>query len=861
MKKKRSYKFMLIICCFLCIMITTVGYSAYIVRTDIGDIAGVISPDANKNLNKVVFKDNLDNIIDTVYVQSGAAIDSSNTPLMGTKRIKWHENDANGIVKLDLCDKNKTSFIPTNRSTVLVGVEDTTKDTLGNVVTDKNTSNGNPNGSNTTINGNNITLVEKTSADKNNLCNDITIGGSLENITLDSKYIGKNGKNEIQNNVKAGGNNQFNCDTTIGLEDPAAKKSLYKPFAGGTGVNYCVSRITLDSDLILNNSILNIGAMTGFYGTQNNWTQHNMQGIIMGNYSEIDLNGHNLIVGNGSTLNAYGSITDSSPDRTGKVIVDNGGTLLSTFVVESNNYDKGLATLYYNGGEIFDSYRCPYLDCSIRINYGARFNLILRIDFAGKDSTCISEILKFIGPDNSSILTLSSGYIERSVTYDDNVYKINNNFMKQNLMHQVIKYDIYDCQNLYFNHIILSLQIGVIPFKFHLLKNNFLIPAYYQIYLHNSKFTTAINLTFISGSYLYVDSKSTVNFTSTQLTDDYVAKFPPVGFENNYLYQCVGGLNFVNEICDYKEAVNNSKNNKYAVGWVDNVHDSKNNGDNGGSTRIHSQSTEFASYCNKYRRAHCDMLGSITFEKNIDRFNNLSIPYKIGGEINISDVEKFKNTVNARNDVLLYSSNPRFGPCTAFAPGLSFGSQSINIIDFCISPLISNNNVLMDFENQGKVREDYSYNNAGYDKSTGLITYYNNTSQLVENYAFIHTDASYSNWDGDITHSNKTDLGIKNRLTNLSTAIDRYLAGKDSNYGKFFKVNVNADHSITAPVNANGKTQYIFFRGAFMPYDGTNVYIDKLRAKESNLKNLGTVRPVKYVTNDSYYDHPVWRLG
>ena len=80
---------------------------------------------------------------------------------------------------------------------------------------------------------------------------------------FDKEYIWQEARN--RNYMKY----QANGDTTIALEDPTSIADDFKPTAGSNsnGRNYCISRVILGRDTILSNtSVLSIGALTSFYG-------------------------------------------------------------------------------------------------------------------------------------------------------------------------------------------------------------------------------------------------------------------------------------------------------------------------------------------------------------------------------------------------------------------------------------------------------------------------------------------------------------------------------------------------------------------------------------------------------------------
>lgn len=164
--------------------------------------------------------------------------------------------------------------------------------------------------------------------------------------------------------VSSGNQNKLvNGDETIGLDNNTRWMSL-----------------KLNNDVILTSTI-NIGGHTGFWGSNSGWCQLNWQGFIIGNYSSLDLNGHDLIVTDGAVIDSYGLITDSSSSKAGNLVLGSGSTLYTDFVVEDHYRENSMPGSYINNGSLFSMYRCPYWQCNTIIYDGAEVLGKIRIYF------------------------------------------------------------------------------------------------------------------------------------------------------------------------------------------------------------------------------------------------------------------------------------------------------------------------------------------------------------------------------------------------------------------------------------------------------------------------------------------------
>lgn len=159
------------------------------------------------------------------------------------------------------------------------------------------------------------------------------------------------------------------------------------------GNNKCSVMIRLNGNLTVNGT-LNIGAKVGGVNSNTHFSE------IIGEYAQLDLNGHNLII-DGGTVNCYGSILDRLGG--GKVIVKNGGTIQGLMTVTDAKGGNQITYGYGKGQSPFDEYRFAYIEAPIVAYYGTTIKAYLKLDIG---SLGISNVYaNIIGPVGSSVFS------------------------------------------------------------------------------------------------------------------------------------------------------------------------------------------------------------------------------------------------------------------------------------------------------------------------------------------------------------------------------------------------------------------------------------------------------------------------
>ncbi len=161
--------------------------------------------------------------------------------------------------------------------------------------------------------------------------------------------------------------------------------------------NSCALRVKLTGDMIVNGS-LTIGAKIGDGNSFIN-------SYIIGEYTELDLNGHTLTINNDGLVTAFGVISDTI--GTGGIVVKNGGRLYSTFTLYDTRGGNQSTFGYSKGQCPFTHYSTPYIKCKMSFEYGSTFDGYVKFDLGS------------LGITNTSVSLLSLN--------DNSIFKWNSN--------------------------------------------------------------------------------------------------------------------------------------------------------------------------------------------------------------------------------------------------------------------------------------------------------------------------------------------------------------------------------------------------------------------------------------------------
>lgn len=127
-------------------------------------------------------------------------------------------------------------------------------------------------------------------------------------------------------------------------------------------------------------------------------------GDINGEFSAIDLNGHKITIKNGASLLGNGLIFDST--NNGEIVVENGGTLSTNFVVTDYQDFASLQNRAESGANLFDSYKFNSLKVKTTFNSGSK--LLANLAYAAQNLVNTSSF-EYIGNSDTSLLKLENG--------------------------------------------------------------------------------------------------------------------------------------------------------------------------------------------------------------------------------------------------------------------------------------------------------------------------------------------------------------------------------------------------------------------------------------------------------------------
>ncbi|MCI2068478.1 MAG: leucine-rich repeat domain-containing protein [Bacilli bacterium] len=167
--------------------------------------------------------------------------------------------------------------------------------------------------------------------------------------------------------------------------------------------------LKLTQDIVLYGS-LQVGGLTNFASSVS------YQGFVVGEYAELDLNGFKVIVESGGSLDIAGNLVDSSPSKTGEVIVHNGGKVKSNFALCDFNGGTNTFSRLGLGVSPFNFYMMPYLNAKIHFEYGSSL-VGYCVLFAGGNHNSI-EVNMIGNESESSLIAWDSeqptSYIDRT---------------------------------------------------------------------------------------------------------------------------------------------------------------------------------------------------------------------------------------------------------------------------------------------------------------------------------------------------------------------------------------------------------------------------------------------------------------
>lgn len=257
---------------------------------------------------------------------------------------------------------------------------------------------------------------------------DVFSGGSGDansfNVAKDASYFVKSksvflGQTIIENNQTVNltyQNSQVAIDSQIDGNITSSDAGIHKTSldawinesydnTGFIGDNKRSINVILSGDLTVKGT-LQVGAMIGASSEQ-------IYSMIIGYYASLDLYGHDLIV-DGGTLNALGIIKDSI--GTGKIIVKNGGKILSTVTISDGIGGRNAALGLTKRQSPFSEYKFSYLRVPVEVHQGSSFVGYFKLYFS--DFGIVNAQIPIISTNGLFSWANSSYSDENYVLYD-----------------------------------------------------------------------------------------------------------------------------------------------------------------------------------------------------------------------------------------------------------------------------------------------------------------------------------------------------------------------------------------------------------------------------------------------------------
>ena len=589
----------------------------------------------------------------------------------------------------------------------------------------------------------------------------------------------------------------------------------YKPSSYGTSIDnnhmseYCMARITLQNDVVLSGN-LTLGGQTGFIKREDHsfiqsdlhWTQLDYQGFAVGTYSEIDLNGYDLIVASSSMLDSFGSITDSSSDHDGNIVLTNGATMYTPLVFEDMYRENSIPESFADGLDYMTMFRCPYTDCNIIFQPGCKFYGKIWISLG--NNGVIQTDLYVVGSSDQAVFQLSEGLIRRETFYNQELYgKVKSsktNATLKNIAYQKFRY-VFDGSTVVVNPFQMKGKISSINLDLSSLKYQKFIPPYFDFYAYGSNITLREEFVFMPGCYLYADSSTTINFEFDTYTVPDGMKSGSFDYASGTTNYSSGGLTLMTTI-----KVNSFNGCDTAGNWYDTSKDTKQYEGYGKSVW---QWTDFWNYYSAIP-ARFDCNATLIFK------DGNTMPYILAGNINFFDNSGFKQSVLSlvsSDKLRLYNSFGQPGPSTA---PINCSHRQVNLAGVYSVPLISNGQFLTPLNGKFVGDSNSDYSDASYDILNGVVTVNPKIASTTPSYfGFMFSDPKGKSENPFYSHNKTSNFAdMTNSFSGSWVPLDKIDA---------------KNHRVTY-----GGQEYIFFTGAFLPISGDVACLNKLGGFDCN---------------------------
>lgn len=531
--------------------------------------------------------------------------------------------------------------------------------------------------------------------------------------------------------------------------------------SGEVGDKKCNTYILLNGDLKVNGT-LNIGGLVGSY---TNYTKYS---YLIGEYSKLDLMGHDIIV-DGGELNVYGVIEDSV--GSGEIILQNGAKLKATVsIVDGKPIRQEILGLSKRQSP-FTQYFFPYLRVPVYISNGCSFTAYCKFEMGefGIDNILLnlfgaSDSLFMWGDQNANSYVYFEPYYIDSIPNSEttlirqlynirNRFLVNANIIETNALNLSIT-AVFAGENINIELDFLRLDVPISSFFDLIIENN------YNLTLNSTLF-------FYPGSSLYVKDKATITFNYKSNESTY---FPDMGYswaglgikvpgESRYI--CGGIVNYTNRISDLSS---NGPNN-YVYGILNT-----------------------ANYWKYVKYNNINIEGNLVFNSDIN--TNVETNdgfYILSGQIQLSDKalqsiyenKAYLKTYSIKGELvggfLFNSDSMSIDTQCEFASAYNVNCLTSNNVSFYID---ANKSIYGSFENEnGLFFED---GNLGIEN--GHIVYNENSLNSKKTY-FLFTDTDmYQNGSSDKNQYDSVDRSVQIKEVSIYNINTKIIQSDDSYY-------------------------------------------------------------------------------
>lgn len=412
----------------------------------------------------------------------------------------------------------------------------------------------------------------------------------------------------------------------------SSDKYISVDYTNETGVaNIKDYEYILQNDLYVYGTMV-IGGITGATKT----TSTGPQGLIMGNYVKLDLNGHNMYIMDGGVVHSFGLITDSV--GTGKVEVQPGGTLKTQFVIFAMKGGNHTLWGYSKGICPFEHYTLPYIDCTVELINGETksgcLDIFSKLNLGSLGFT--NTYIPFFGKSTSKtyfVETIKKGSAESKTIIKphklEQLFAENStNLIAKNLLYVKSSVDFINA-----NASIKNISIGTVvfidnvpligkiekEFDLDLSRVSFPVSPNIDFIFRSSDFTIAQNLTFMPGSSMYMDANSSLTL------DFYKGESGGTTAVQKTFEEVTVGVKLV-----YEKTLPPQTN--YISGGIMALTENLTNSQNLVDSSIYGLfAADYDNYWKYFKEAQVTINGKINF------VSGNGAPYKLSGNININN--------------------------------------------------------------------------------------------------------------------------------------------------------------------------------------------------------------------------------